>query len=149
MSFTYDWTNFPQLSRLRMMVGDTQGSPAPFPLFQDAEINGALSVFSAQNVIVGLSGYSPIIPPPPSTYSYGQAAALLLNSLSATKARVLVQSILDVKIGGPAAADALQKLGQSYIDQEAASGYFAVAEMVVNNFSMRERLVAMLYRQNV
>ena len=148
MSFTYDWTNFPQLSRLRMMVGDTQGSPAPFPIWQDDEINGALGGYGAQNFIVGLSGYSPVIPPPPSTYSYGLAAALLLNSLSAVKARTLVESILAVTMDGQSAAKALQALGQTYIDQEANNGFFAVAEMGDTQFWFRERLYKMLYRQN-
>jgi hypothetical protein len=148
VSFTYDFTNFPQLSLLRMMVGDTQDGPAPLPIFQDAEINAALNRYSAQGVIIALSGYTPAIPPNPNVFSFGQAAALLLNSIGATKARNLVQSLLDVKLNGQAAAKALTDLGQTYIDQEAAGGFFAVAEMVQNNFSMRERLWKMLYRQN-
>jgi hypothetical protein len=131
-----------------MMVGDTQDGPAPLPIFQDAEINAALMRFSAQSFTIALSGYTPAIPPNPNIFSFGQAAALLLNSIASTKARNLVQSLLDVKLNGQAAAKALQDLGQSYIDQEAAGGFFAVAEMVQNSFSMRERLWKMLYRQN-
>lgn len=143
MSFTYDFTSAPAISQLRLMVGDTDSTQ---PIFQDDEINAALSVNSSQGIIVGLAGFSPANAVPQVT-SYGRAAAMLLNSIGATKARLLVKGLLDVNIDGPAAAAALQKLGQQYIDQEASAGYFAVSEMVQDAFSMRERLWKMLYRQ--
>lgn len=142
MSFTYDWVNSPTIAQLRMMCGDTDNTP-PLPIFQDAEIQGALNANNAQNLIIGLSGYSVGVP---QTYSFGRAAALLLNSLNATKARLVVQSVLDVKLSGPAASAALKALAQSYIDQEASAGYFAVAEMGNNPFWMRERLYNQVLR---
>lgn len=143
--FTYDWTVAPEIAALRLMVGDTDSAN---PIFDDAEITGALTINSSQNIIVGLSGY---YPPALSgnTYSYGRAAALLLNGLSSTKARVLATKVLDVSVAPEAASKALKDLGQSYIDQEISAGYFSVAEMGQDSFWMRERLWKMLYRQQV
>lgn len=144
MSFTYDFTSAPALSQLRLMVGDTDSTQ---PIFQDAEVNAALQANSSQGIIVGLAGFTPTNAIP-QIFSYGRAAALLLNSIGATKARLIVKGLLDINIDGAAAAQALQKLGQQYIDQEVSGGFFAVSEMVLDPFSMRERLWKMLYRQN-
>jgi|SRR5215469_940850 len=143
MAFTYDWTNAPTIAIIRLMVGDTDSAN---PIFQDDEINGALNLNSSQNIIVGLSGY---YPPTLSgnVYSYGRAAAMLLNGLSATKARVVVTKVLDVSVNPESASKALKDLAQSYIDQETSAGYFSVAEMGQDSFWMRERLWKMLYRQ--
>lgn len=142
MSFTYDWQTAPVQAQLRLMVGDTDASQ---PIFTDDEINGALAANNSQN-IMRTSGYFPAVP---QVFSMGRAAALLLNSLSSVKARLLVLKVLDVDIDGTRAAAQLKALGQSYIDQEVSSGYFAVSEMVQDSFSMRERLWKMLYRQQV
>lgn len=145
MAFTYDFTNFPVISTVRLLVSDTNAAQ---PIFSDDEINGALNVESSQGIIVGLSGYSPSVPVK-QVYSYRRAAALLLNALAANKARLAsITGLLDVKLDAGKASDALMKLAKQYIDQEASAGYFSVAEIVPNNFSMRERLVAMLYRVN-
>lgn len=142
MSFTYDFTNAPDLSTVRLLVFDTDSTR---PIFQDAEIQAAMNVENSQNVIVGLTGYSPAIPVA-QVISHRRCAALLLRALGAGKARNLVQSNLDVKIDGQKAADALNKIAQQYIDDEMNAGYFAVAEMSINQFQMRERLTAMLLR---
>jgi hypothetical protein len=143
MSFTYDWTNAPTIAQLRMMVGDTQDGPAPLPIFQDDEIQGALNANNAQNLILGLSGYSLGVS---QVYSFGRAAALLLNSINATKARIVVSATLDVRVSAAQASAALKALAQSYIDQENSAGYFAVAEMGNNQFWYRERLYNQLLR---
>lgn len=144
MSFTYDFTTAPTISTVRLMVGDTDPTP-PGPFFQDAEVQAALNLNFSQNIIVNLAGYVPQVPPP-ITYSYGRAAALLLNSLSAVRARNLVTKVLDVTLDGKSAAAALQALGKQYIEQENTAGYFAVSELVQDAFSMRDRLWKMLYR---
>lgn len=143
MAFTYDWTTAPEIAALRLMVGDTDSSA---PIFQDEEITGALTMNSSQNIIVALSGYWP---PKLSgqVFSYGRAAAMLLNGLSASKARLIVTKVLDVSVTPETASKALKDLGQSYIDQEVSAGYFAVAEMGQDSFWLRERLWKMLYRQ--
>lgn len=149
MSFTYDFTNYPQLSTVRLLVGDT--NPAQ-PIFQDAEVNAAMQIESSGNVgypsvIIGLTGYAPAVPVQ-QVISYRRSAALLLRSIGTTKARNLVESVLDVKMNGAAAAAALGKIADQYIEDEMNAGYFAISEMVQDSFSMRERLWKMLYRQN-
>ena|ERR1700683_655588 len=146
MSFTYDFVNNPTVANVRLLVFDTNGV-APYPIWQDEEINAALQVFSSQNIIVGLSGYSPVYPPP-LTYSYRRTAAMLLRGLAANQGRMATVGLLDAKVNGPAAAKALQSIADDYVTSEENDGFFAVSEMVQDAFSMRERLWKMLYRQN-
>lgn len=145
MSFTYDFDTAPQISNVRLLVGDTD---ALHPVFSDAEVNAALQNESSQNIIIGLSGFMPN-PPVPQVYSYRRSAAWLLNALAANTARLgsVITQLLDVKLSPGIAAKGLKEQAQQLIDQEASAGYFSVAEMVVNSFSMRERLNAMLLRQ--
>ena len=128
------------------MIGDTDNTP-PGPFYQDEEITGVLNTQSSQNIIVGLTGYNLPVPPA-QIFSFGRTAAMLLNGLSAVRARNLVKKVLDVDLDGQQASKALKDLGQQYIDQECSAGYFAVSEMVQDAFSMRERLWKMLYRQS-
>jgi hypothetical protein len=149
MSFTYDFTNAPQLSTVRLLVFDT--NPAQ-PIFQDDEINAAMQIESSGNVgypgvIIGLTGYQPAVPVQ-QVISYRRAAALLLRANAAGKGRNLIQSVLDVKMSGPEASAALLKIADQYIEDEMNAGYFAISEMVQDSFSMRERLWKMLYRTN-
>ncbi len=142
MSWTYDFTNYPDLSKVRLLVFDTDSTK---PIFQDAEINAALQIESSGNIIVGLTGYNLAVPVA-QVISHRRAAALLLRSLSGGRARNVVSSVLDVKINPAAAAAALGKVADSYIEDEMNAGYFAVSEMVQDSFSMRERLWKQLYR---
>jgi hypothetical protein len=144
MSFTYDFTNNPTIATVRLLVSDTV-DVAPLPIWQDEEISPILQMFSSQGIIVGLSGYTPAVPPT-QVYSYRRAAATLLRSLAGNKARMATVGLLDAKIDGAAAANALRAIADDYVTSEENDGYFAVAEMVQDAFSMRERLWKMLYR---
>lgn len=144
MSFSYDFTNNPTVATVRLLVSDTS-NVSPLPIWQDEEINAALNLFSSQNIIIGLSGYSPAVPVS-QVYSYRRTAAALLRSLASNKARLTATGILDVKLNAQQAAQALSKIADDYILSEENDGYFAVAEMVQDSFSMRERLWKMLYR---
>lgn len=108
----------------------------------------ALQAESSQNMILGLSGFSPN-PPVPQVYSYRRSAAWLLNALAANNSRLtsVISELLDVKLAPGVASRELRAQAQALIDQEMNSGQFAVSEMVVNQFSMRERLNAMFLRQ--
>jgi hypothetical protein len=145
VSFTYDFTNAPDISTVRLLVSDTDSSQ---PIFQDDEVNAALNMFSSQGIIIGLTGYCLAVPVK-QLYSYRRAAAVLLNALAGNKARLgAIVGLLDVKLNAAQASAALKELAQSYIDQEQNDGYFAISEMVQDSFSMRERLWKMLYRTN-
>jgi hypothetical protein len=146
MSFSYDFVNNPTVANVRLLVSDTV-DVLPLPIWQDEEINAALQIFSSQGVIVALSGYTPAVAVP-IVYSYRRTAAMLLRALAANKGRMATVGLLDAKIDGPAAAKALQAIAADYVTSEENDGYFAVAEMVQDAFSMRERLWKMLYRQN-
>jgi hypothetical protein len=146
MSFTYDFTNNPNVAYVRLLVFDTNGT-APYPIWQDEEITAALQLFSSSNIIVGLSGYTPAVAVP-QAFSYRRTAAMLLRGLAANQGRMATVGLLDAKLNGPAAAKALQSIADDYVTSEENDGYFAVAEMVQDSFSMRERLWKMLYRQN-
>ena len=130
---------------VRLLVFDTNGV-SPYPIWQDEEINAALQMFSSQNIIAGLSGFRPVIPVP-LTFSYRRTAAMLLRGLAANQGRLATVGILDAKLNGAAAANALRAVATDYVTSEENDGYFAVTEWVVNNFSMRERLVSMNLRQ--
>jgi hypothetical protein len=146
MSFTYDFTTARDISTVRLLVSDTDSTK---PIFQDDEVTVALQMESSQGVIVGLTGYNPSIPVQ-QRYSYRRSAALLLNALSADKSRLGgMLKVLDIQIDTTKAASAISQLAKDYIAQEASAGYFAVAEMAINPFSMRERMYNMALRQNV
>jgi hypothetical protein len=147
MSFTYDFANNPTIATVRLLVSDTVNTP-PLPIWQDEEIQPILTMFSSTGIIVGLSGYTPQVPVA-QVYSYRRAAATLLRSLAGNKARMATVGLLDAKISGAAAANALRAIADDYVTSEENDGYFAVAEMVQDSFSMRERLWKMLYRQNI
>ena len=144
MSFTYDFTSNPTVAMVRLLVSDTV-NVAPLPIWQDEEIVPILNMFSSQGVIIGLTGYNPAIPPV-QTYSYRRAAATLLRSLAGNKARMATVGLLDAHINGAQAANALRAIADDYVLSEENDGYFAVAEMVQDAFSMRERLWKQLYR---
>jgi hypothetical protein len=145
MAFTYDFTTAPQIANVRLLVGDTDPLN---PVFSDDEVNAALQAESAQNVIVGLSGFQPN-PPVPQVYSYRRSAAWLLNALAGNLSRLgsVITKLLDVQLAPGIASRELRAQAQALIDQEMNAGYFAVSEMVVDSFSMRERLEKMLLRQ--
>jgi hypothetical protein len=57
-----------------------------------------------------------------------------------------VVQLLDVKLSPNLAAEALRDTAKEYIEMEQNSGAFAIAEMVPNEFSGRERLEKMFQR---
>jgi hypothetical protein len=148
--FTYDFDSNPAVSSVRLLVSDTTNFPSPpFPLFLDAEITAALQMSSSQGIYVSAmaisGGYA--MQPPVLVLSYYRAAALLLNALAANKALLSsVTKLLDVSLSPDKAALQLRTTADDYRTIAANDGSFAIAEMVVNNFSARERLFKQLLR---
>lgn len=146
MSFTYDFTANLLLSQVRMLVPDTD---ATHPIFNDDEVNQALYLTSSQGLYVAAQAAAggsnrnttPLI------YSVRMAAALLIDALASNKAKLaVVEQILDVKIDPSRAQKALHEQAECLRDQERKLGSFAIAEVVTDSFSARERWYAQILR---
>jgi hypothetical protein len=99
------------------------------PIFQDAEIDAFLDM---------------------NDDSIRLAAASALETIATDQALVLkVLVTLDLETDGAKVADSLMKRAASLRAQEESVGAFDVAEMVVNNFSERERLYNEILREGV
>ena len=143
MAFTFNFDSARQISIVRLMVGDTA---EPKHIWEDSEINGALQFESSQGgaSMIGLSGFAVV---PPVVYSYRRAAALLLDGLAAHRTRLGgALKVLDIQVDLAKAAESLREQAQALRDAEASSGAFAVAEMVEDPFSARERVWKQLLR---
>ncbi len=124
MAFTYDTTT--DRGRVRMLITDRDETN---PIFQDAEIDAFLDM---------------------NDDSIRLAAASALETIATDQALVLkVLVTLDLETDGAKVADSLMKRAASLRAQEESVGAFDVAEMVVNNFSERERLYNEILREGV
>lgn len=147
MSFTYSFTDAPVLSRVRLLTADTNPDK---PLFDDDEVNAALTMESSQNLYVSgmatLGGAAPI--PPVQVYSVYRAAALLLDALASNKSKLAaIAELLDVHVSAEKAAQELRNTAKEYRAVEQNNGSFAIAELVYDQFSARERIRNQLLRQ--
>lgn len=146
MSFTYNFTTAPLLSQVRMLVPDTDSTHV---IFQDEEVNQAIFIESSQGLyasgMADNTGNS--VQPPIQVYSIRRAAALLVDILAGSSARLaIIEQILDVKLNAAKAADALRAYAKSLRDTEMNSGAFAIAEMTLDPFSARERVYKQILR---
>lgn len=124
MAFTYDTTT--DRGRVRMLITDRDEEN---PVFQDAEIDAFLDM---------------------NDDSVRLAAASALETIATDQALVLkVLVTLDLETDGAKVADSLMKRAASLRAQEESVGAFDVAEMVVNDFSARERLFNEILREGV
>ena len=124
MAFTYDITT--DRGRVRLLCTDTDvagGADAQY--FEDAEIDYFLTAMSS-NIL--------------------RAAALALYTIAAQEVLLMKRiRLLDLQTDGPAEAEALRKLADTYQEKadlaEAteAAGTFDYAEMVVDTFTAEER----------
>ena len=119
LGFTYNLTN--DIGKVRLMVPDSK--PASY-IFEDDEITAFLAIEG----------------------SVKSASALALETIASDQAMVLkVIRLLDLSTDGARVSDALLKRAAELRAQDAAAdvtGLFDWAEMVTNDFSMRERLDA-------
>lgn len=124
MAFTYDTAT--DRGRVRMLITDRDEEN---PIFQDAEIDAFLDM---------------------NDDSVRLAAASALETIATDQALVLkVLVTLDLETDGAKVADSLMKRAASLRAQEESVGAFDVAEMVVNDFSTRERLFNEILREGV
>jgi hypothetical protein len=131
MAFTYDPSTDAGL--VRLLIHDTDDLVAANQLFTDAEITAFLTLEG--NVV-------------------RRAAAAALESLAANQAMVLkVITMLDLSLDGAKLAAELRAQAKALRAQAeadvAASGGFDVAEMVVDQFTARERTWKEMLRGNL
>ena len=145
MSWHYDFALYPTISRIRLMVADTDSSAQ---IFQDEEITAAIdiegSTFQSAQFYSGPGGRTVPNPPVP----YRRAAALLLDALAANRARLAsIKQLLDVKLDSSDAAIQLRAGAQALRDADDNSGAFFIAEQVNDSFSFRDRWWKQMQRQ--
>jgi hypothetical protein len=137
--WTYDPnTNF-QIFAIRSMIPDTD---VTHPIFTDDELNfylnqtGSMGIYtSSQNNPTGSNIGQPI-----NQYDYYYAAALAIDVIASSKARLaVITSMLDVKLSAKDVQAALHAQAESMRARSDESGAFAIAEMVQDQFSARER----------
>lgn len=147
MSFTYEPGTY--LGYVRFLVADTDPSAE---IFSDEELNACLQFESAQGLYVsGQAATSAIAasnPPIPQVYSVYRAAAMALDSLASNQSRLSgIIQLLDVKLDVKSASQELKGQAKEFRATENARGNFAIAEMVVNQFTARERIFKQWQRQ--
>jgi hypothetical protein len=143
VSFTYNFTTDPVLSRVRLLIADTDASNY---IFEDVEITQALYMESSQALYCSPQSNPTAFPTSsvyiPQVYSPYLAAALLLDSLASNKARIgSITQLLDVKLDPTKASKMFRDIAESYRQREQDMGHFAVAEMVYDQFTTRERIL--------
>jgi len=127
---------------VRLLVGDTVEAGH---IWEDAEINAVIQMESSQGLYVGLTGYTVV---PPQVYSTRRAAAALLDSLAGNQARLVTSlEVLDIKLNLKDGSKALRDQAESLRTTEAESGAFAMAEMVQDSFTLRQRFWSQIARQ--
>lgn len=129
MSFTYDSTLSTDLSKVRLLATDVD---AANPIFTDAEI-GAFMSLEVSNI--------------------KRSAALALETIARNQVLVLkVMKLLEIQTDGASVARELRmqadKLREQADRDEASSdgGAFDWAEMVVDDFSLRNRFISQALR---
>jgi len=131
---------------IRLLIPDTDSTN---PIFQDEEINGFMQVnqmtWQSSMFFSGPAGQINLSQTPS---NFLRAAALALRSLAGNAARLAsVTGLLDVKLNPAAAAAALNKQADSYMQMDDDSGAFAIAEQVNTVWAFRDRWIAQLQRQ--
>lgn len=118
MSFTYDPST--SAGRMRLLATDTDSNNA---IFSDDEIAAFLALEDD---------------------SVKRAAAAALDQIASSEALIQKRiKLLDLQTDGPAVAKALREHAtalRQQADDEETAGAFDYAEMVVNQFSARDRL---------
>ncbi len=141
--FTYNFTTDLLLSRVRLLVADTDSSS---PIFEDDEVMQALYIESSQGLYISgqaaTTAAAVSSPAIPQVYSVYRSAAMLLDSLASNKSRLAgAVQILDIKLDIAKSATMLRDQAATYRATEENAGHFAIAEWVVDGFTARERVV--------
>jgi len=143
--FTFDFATEPLLSQVRALIPDT----TPPGIFSDDEINMFINLESSQGLYVSGQGAPTASSRTvvPLVYSVRRSAAMALDVIANKLTRLAgVVQILDVKLQLNVAAAQAKANAKDLRDQEARLGSFAIAELVYDQFSARERIYSQLLR---
>lgn len=133
MSFSYQYGANPPIDYPRLIIADTVDEGH---VFEDSEIMAAYNIDAVAFIAPSGGGQYLQLGTP----SYRRAAAMLLDSLAANKARLAnALKVLDIQVNTQSAAQELRAQAQALRDVEDNSGGFAIVEQADNNFSQRER----------
>jgi len=145
MAFTFDFNTDPLVAQVRALIPDTQ----PPGIFSDDEINFFLYANSSQGLYVsgqanpGAASASYV----PQIYSVRLSAAMALDVIAARLSRqCAIEQLLDVKQNCKDAAAQSRESAKALREAEENMGNFAIAEMVNDQFSARERVRNQLLR---
>jgi hypothetical protein len=145
MSFTYDFTNNPQVAYVRLLIPDTQATKA---IFSDEEITAFYYIQSAQ--FQSSMKYTPpagALTLPSQPVSYLRVAALALDSLANNAARLGdAIRVLDVDIR--AAAKHLRDAAAALRTIDDESGAFAIIEQTPTQWAFADRWWKQAQRQS-
>ena len=145
MGFSYQLGANPTIDFPRLLIGDTDTTNH---IFEDEEIQSAYIIQAAQfqSGMMYSGGAGQNLPSSP--VSYLRVAALLLDALASSKARLMVSKLLDANITPGATAKALHDQAQAWRDVEDNSGAFMIIESCQTSFGFLDRFVKQIQRQN-
>ena len=146
MGFTYQLGANPTIDFPRLLIGDTDTTNH---IFEDEEIVSAYKIQAAQfqsSMLYSGGGGQNL---PSSPVSYLRVAALLLDALASSKARLSsITKLLDVSLDPSKAAKALHDQACAWRDVEDNSGAFMIIEQCTTSFNFLQRFYSQIQRQN-
>ena len=154
MSWSFQNGDNPPIDFPRIMTGDMDPDK---PIFQDEQILAVEQIcvqpfqsgmfWSTPNGAIGGGTLGTMLPQIP--INYNRTAAYMLTSMAARQAwPSAVTQLLDVKLNGKAASDALRAIAKDYLDLDDNSGAFMIIEQVNNDWSFRDRFWKQWQRQS-
>ncbi len=153
MSFSYNIVTPGPNDYVRLLCSDTQqfasdGVTRAY-VFEDQEITMGYTIQAAQFQSAQFYSGAQGANLPTSPVSYLRVAALLLDALSANKARLAsIKQLLDVRLDSSDAAIQLRATAAEYREVDDNAGAFMIIEQVNDGFSFRDRFWKTIQRNS-
>ncbi len=145
MAFTYNFGANPQIDYPRLLIADTVDLNH---IFEDSEIQAAYQIQAAQFQTGMFWSGSAGANLPSTPVSYLRVAALLLDSIACSNARLAgVMTVLGIKMDTGKAAQVLRDQAKDYRSTDDDAGAFAIIEQVNNEWSFADRFWKCIQRQ--
>jgi len=152
MGFSYQFGANPPIDYPRLLISDTQqfapDGITPIFIFDDQEIVAATNIQALQFQSSQFYSFQSGRNLPTSPVSYLRIAALLLDAVSANKARLSsIKQMLDIRLDSSDAAIQLRETAKEYREVDDDSGAFVIIEQVNNYWSFSDRFWKQVQRQ--